>query len=317
MSYKHLSQEERYQIAVLRKLDTPQNRIAALLGRCKSTISREIARNSAELGYAPLTAHRKATLRSLNCRNARRIPLWALQLACGWLRLRWSPEQIASQAPLSHESLYQQIYAQRAAGGDLWRYLRCHRKRRRRHASGRGQRGQIANRRRLGERPDHVQERKQVGHWECDTVIGAGNRQALVTLVERKSGYVVMAKVAHKSAHEVSRAIIDGLLPLAKRVKTLTYDNGKEFAWHAQVDTALGSTGYFADPHSPWQRGSNENLNGLLRQYVPKDRPLETVSKEELQMIQNQLNHRPRKRLGYKTPAAVFLKSLDRVALRA
>jgi IS30 family transposase len=137
-----------------------------------------------------------------------------------------------------------------------------------------------------------------------------------VTLVEPKSGFAVLAHVTRKTSDMVSQAIITGLTPLAHRVKTVTYDNGKEFADHAAVDKALDSTAYFADPFASWQRGSNENFNGLLRQYIPKKRPLSTVTSEELKMIQDRINHRPRKRLGFKTPYQVFHQSLNRVALR-
>jgi IS30 family transposase len=155
-----------------------------------------------------------------------------------------------------------------------------------------------------------------VGHWECDTVIGANHKGAVVTMVERKSGYAVMAKVTNKTSALVSSAIVDKLQPLAVRVKTLTFDNGKEFAGHAYIDEQLQSTAYFARPFTSWERGSNENLNGLLRQYVPKKRAMSTVSDEEIRMIQNRLNNRPRKRLGFKTPSEVFHQSLKRVALR-
>ena len=162
-----------------------------------------------------------------------------------------------------------------------------------------------------------IEKRRQIGHWEGDTVIGKGHKQAIVSLVERKSGYAVLAKVENKTADLVSNAIINRLKSLATKVRTLTYDNGKEFTDHASIDQALGSISYFADPYSSWQRGSNENLNGLIRQYIPKSRPLSTVSDAELAKIEGLLNNRPRKRLGYKTPHEVFTKSFNRVALRA
>jgi IS30 family transposase len=167
----------------------------------------------------------------------------------------------------------------------------------------------------LSDRPSHIEARKQVGHWECGTVIGANHKGAIVTMVERKSGFGVIFKVAHKTSELVSNAIIEGLQPFAGRVKTLTYDNGKEFAAHIQIDQALKSTGYFARPFTSWERGSNENFNGLLRQYVPKKRSMNTVDEEEITMIQNRLNNRPRKRLGFKSPSEVFHQSLKRVAL--
>ncbi len=141
-----------------------------------------------------------------------------------------------------------------------------------------------------------------MGHWECDTVIGANHKGAIVTMVERKSSFGVIVNVAHKTSELVSNAIIEGFQPFAGRVKTLTYDNGKEFAAHIQIDQALKSTGYFARPFASWERGSNENFNGLLRQYVPKKRSMNTVDEEEITMIQNRLKNRPRKRLGFKSP---------------
>ena len=208
------------------------------------------------------------------------------------------------------------VYADKAQGGSLWTHLRCQKKRRKRYASGKSRRGQIVGRRPIAQRPASVETRSQVGHWEGDTVIGAGHKQAIVALVERKSGFAVLAHVTRKTSDLVSQAIISGLKPLAHRVKTVTYDNGKEFADHAVVDEALDSTAYFADPFASWQRGSNENFNGLLHQYIPKKRPLSTVTSDELKMIQDRINHRPRKRLGFKTPYQVFHQSLNRVALR-
>jgi IS30 family transposase len=155
-----------------------------------------------------------------------------------------------------------------------------------------------------------------VGHWECDTVIGANHKGGVVTMVERKSGYTVMAKVFHKTCELVNSAIVDKLQPLAARVKALTFDNGKEFAGHGYIDEQLQSTAYLARPFASWERGSNENLNGLLRQYVPKTRAISTVTDEEIRMIQNRLNNRPRKRLEFKTPAEVFHQSLKRDAVR-
>jgi IS30 family transposase len=177
-------------------------------------------------------------------------------------------------------------------------------------------RGQIPNRRPISERRSHIEDRKQVGHWDGDTVIGAAHKQAIVTLVERKNGFAVLAKVPNKSADLVGRAIEAKLKPLNSRVKTLTVDNGKEFADHQAIDQALGIQTYFADPYCSWQRGSNANFYGLLRQYIPKKRRMEAVTDEELTMIENRLNHRPRRRLGFETPHEVFHASLNRVALR-
>lgn len=316
MTYQHLSQTERYQIYILMKDGKTQSQIAQLMDRHKSTISRELARNTGNRGYRPRQACLLAQERSLGSRNATQITIaeWGKTVDC--LLEKWSPVQIANQVGISHETIYRHVYADKAVGGSLYQQLRCQKKRKKRYASGRERRGQIIGRRPISERPAHIETRAQVGHWEGDTVIGAAHKQAVVTLVERKSGYAVLAKVKNKTSDLVSAAIISKLSPLAPLVKTMTFDNGKEFAGHSTIDTALNSTTYFADPFASWQRGSNENFNGLLRQYIPKKRALSTVTDKELRMIQDQLNNRPRKRLGFKTPSEVFTQSLNRVALR-
>ncbi len=306
MTYHHLSQEERYQISALLKAGLTQAQISLNLGRHKSTISREVSRNSGLRGYRPRQACLLAENRALNSRNARQITDADWLCVESYLRDQWSPEQIASEVSMSHETIYRHVYADKAIGGDLYKSLRCQKKRRKRYAGGRGRRGQILGRRPICERPRYIEERRQIGHWEGDTLIGKSHKHAIVSLVERKSGYAVLAKVENKTADLVSTAIIKRLMPISERVQTLTYDNGKEFANHASIDKALGSTTYFADPYSSWQRGSNENLNGLIRQYIPKSRPLSTVTDDELAKIEMLLNTRPRKRLGYKTPIQVF-----------
>jgi IS30 family transposase len=291
--------------------------IADLLSRSKSTISRELRRNAGSRGYRPKQACELSRQRAQGSRNAALVAPWVKAQATALLQLQWSPEQIAGSLPVSHETIYQYVYADKASGGKLWKNLRCQKQKRKRYAGGLDRRGQIPNRRPLSERPLHIEDRKQVGHWECDTVIGANHKQAIVTVVERKSGYAVMAKVSNKTSDLVGAAIIKVLKPFQARVKTLTYDNGKEFCGHVEIDQALGSTGYFARPFASWERGSNENFNGLLRQYVPKVRAMANITDEEIRMIENRLNNRPRKRLGFKTPAEVFHQSLSRVALRA
>jgi IS30 family transposase len=316
MTYHHLSREERYQIFALLKEGLSQSDIAINLGRHKTTISREIARNSGQRGYRPKQANFLAQQRSVNSRNARQMDPSDWLLVERYLQSQWSPEQISAEVPISHETIYRHIYADKSFGGTLYSHLRCQKKRRKRYAGGRDRRGQIIGRRAISDRPAHIEERRQLGHWEGDTLIGKSHKQAIISLVERKSGYAVLAKVGNKTAHLVSSAIIDRLNPIAMKVQTLTFDNGKEFSDHAKIDSALGSISYFADPYSSWQRGSNENLNGLIRQYIPKSRPLSTVSDKELARIESLLNNRPRKRLGFKTPHEVFTLSMNTVALR-
>ena len=316
MKYNHLSQNERYQIFALMKAGLNQTQVALTLGRSKSTISREIQRNSGLKGYRPKQATLKSEVRALGSRNAKKVSVDTLKSAFDLVRQEWSPEQIAGTMNISHETVYRHVYADKDCGGKLFMHLRSQKKRRKRYASGRQRRGQIPNRRSIHERPAVVDLRLEVGHWEGDTVIGARHKQAIVTLVERKSGYAKLFKVKNKTAELVSAAMIKSLKPFDGLVDTITLDNGKDFADHQRVDLELGSTIYFADPFASWQRGTNENFNGLLRQYIPKDRPLSTVTQEELKMIENKLNHRPRKRLGFRTPHEVFHESLNRVALR-
>jgi IS30 family transposase len=316
MNYTHLTQNERYQIYALIKAGHPQSEIAQLLDRHPSTISRELSRNSGLRGYRPKQAQRLSETRSANSRNAPRIAPGVWEEAQLRLRQQHSPEQIAAGLPVSHETLYQRIYADKRQGGELWRNLRCQKQRRKRYASGASRRGRIPDHRPISQRPPAVETRSRVGHWEGDTLIGAGRQQAIVSLVERKSGYCLLAHVPRKTSEAVKAAIVQSLSPIRARVKTLTFDNGLEFAQHGEIDQALDSTSYFADPYASWQRGTNENTNGLVRQYLPKSRSFNTVTHKEIAMIMDRLNHRPRKRLNWKTPHQVFMQSFNRVALR-
>jgi IS30 family transposase len=250
--YKHLSREERYQIYSLLKAKQTISQISRLLGRSRSIISRELVRGRGQRGYRAEQACAKASERAKNSRNALRVQpnVWAA--VNFYLGIQWSPEQIAGKVSVSHEFVSLHVYADKVAGGDLYKNLRSQKARRKRHLCGRDRRGQIPNRRPISERPSHIEDRKQVEHWEGDTVIGAAHKQAIVTLVERKSGFAVLAKVSNKSADLVGRAIEARLLPLNARVKTLTVDNGKEFANHQAKDQSLGIQSYFADPYCSW-----------------------------------------------------------------
>ena len=317
MNYKHRNQIERYQIHSLMKAQHNITQVASLIGRDKSTISRELRPNAGCRGDKAKQACELACKRSEASRNASTLAPWVKEQARALLRLQSSCEQIVSKLPVSHESLYLHVYADKARGGALWKNLRCQEQKRKRYASGRDRRGQIPNRRPLSERPAYVEGRKQVGHWECDTVIGAAHKQAIVTVVARKSGYAVMAKVSKKTSDLVGLVSIQALKPFEARVKTLAYDNGKEFSGYARINEALGSTGYFAPLFARWERSSNENFNGLLRQYVPKKRQIASITNEELRTIENRLNKRHRRRFGFRTPVEVFHQSLCCVALRA
>ncbi len=252
MNYKHLSQIERYQIHSLMKAQHNITQIARLLGRDKSTISRELRRNAGCRGYRAKQACELAYKRSESSRNANTHAPWVKEQANVLLKLQWSPEQIASKLPLSHESLYLHVYADKARGGTLWKNLRCQKQKRKRYASGRDRRGQFPNRRPLSERPAHIDKRLQVGHWECDTVIGANHKQAIVTVVERKSGYAVMAKISNKTADLVGAAIIEARgLSSAASAANAAIDHMRDWALgtHGKwVTMGIPSQGWYGIP---------------------------------------------------------------------
>ena len=313
MNYTQLTQEERYQIYALKKAGHDQAEIAELLERDKSTISRELRRNRGLKGYRPQQAHNLALRRRYDKAQPRiGNQVWLLVEAL--IREEWSPEQIVGRVAMeqgvsiSHEWIYQYIYADKHSGGDLYRYLRCQKVRRKRYGIY-SRRGTIPNQVSIDERPAIVDSKRRFGDWEGDTVIGKGHRGALVTLVERKSLYTVIRSVLHKTAKAVRDAVTDGLSPYIDWVHTITYDNGREFADHEGMASDLEASIYFAHPYASWERGLNENTNGLIRQYFPKDRDLTTVTKYEIEQAMDNLNHRPRKSLGYRTPYEVFFNT--------
>jgi IS30 family transposase len=252
MSYTHLSQNERYQIYTMLDLLSVAE-IAQRLGRHESTIGRELVRNRGGRGYRPKQAQVLAEARSIGSRNAVCISpvIWAQ--AVDLLLVQHSPEQIAGCLRISHETVYQRVYDDSTGG--LKGHLRCQKKRKKRYASGASRRGQIPNRRWIEERSAAVETRKNIGHWEAGTVIGAAHKGALVTLVERKSGMLFIKKMDFKHADLVSQAMIDLLTPVKQMVATMTYDNGKEFAMHESVNTAIECESFFADPYCSWHCG--------------------------------------------------------------
>jgi len=317
--YTQLAQEERYQIYALMKAEHNQAEIAMILGRHKSTISREIRRNTGLRGYRPQQAQRLTEERR-QTKAQPRIPYSLWQQVKRLLREDWSPEQItlwlkAEYAiSISHEWIYQYILRDKADSGDLYRHLRCQKQRRKRYGSY-SRRGQLIDRISIDERPTIVDLRSRLGDWEIDTIIGKGHQQAIVSLTERKSRYTLIQKVKRKTAQCVSDAIINLLSPFSKKVHTLTSDNGKEFAEHKTIANKLNAKFYFAHPYASWERGLNENTNGLIRQYFPKNKDFTTINQKEINQVMNKLNNRPRKCLGIKTPNQVFLGINPSVAL--
>ncbi len=306
MNYTHLTQQERYQIYALKKAGHTQIEIANVLERNASTISRELSRNSGGRGYRPKQAHCSSIDR--RAMNARTVDEATWQFAQEMIMMQWSPEQISGHADISPETVYQRVYANKQAGGLLWKNLRCQKKHKKRYGKI-DRRGMIPNRLSIEDRPAIVETRSRIGDWEADTVIGKNHRQAIVSIVERKSGFTLIRKVERKTALAVSQAMIGLLKPHQKKVHTITSDNGREFAGHEEIASGLKADFYFAHPYSSWERGTNENTNGLIRQYFPKNRDFTTITQQEINTAMERLNNRPRKRLGYQTPNQVFFKS--------
>lgn len=319
MNYTQLTRNQRYQISALMKAGHNQTEIANILGVHKSTISREVARNTGQRGYRPKQAHNLAIERR-QARAMRRIDDAIWSNVRKLLKEDWSPEQISlwlsdhHDQTVSHESIYQYVLADKHAGGTLHKHLRCQKQRRKRYGVY-SRRGQIPNQTSIDERPAIVDKRQRIGDWELDTVIGKRHQQALVTLVERKSKLSLVAKVRQKTAESVTEAIIRLLKPLSPWVHTLTADNGREFAQHEKIAKALGAKFYFAHPYASWERGLNENTNGLIRQYFPKQHDFTTITQRQIDRVMDKLNNRPRKTLGIKTPNQVFFGINPPVAL--
>ncbi|MGZ4518345.1 MAG: IS30 family transposase [Mycobacteriaceae bacterium] len=322
LSARFLSEDERVLIADRVRAGLSLRAIGRELGRPASTISREVRRNRDEAGrYRPFNAHRMALRRLVRPKERRLARDPVLQdMVQGWLDLRWSPEQIAHTLRLEypentawhlvHESIYQAIYARDATlGRDRFTCLRTRRPRRRPHRVPDARRaGSLREMTMIGDRPADVQDRAIPGHWEGDLITGAANRSAIGTLVERTTRYVLLVHLPKKHTADATREGVVNVmsdLPADLR-RSLTWDQGKEMAGHLEITASTGMSVYFCEPRSPWQRGTNENSNGLLRDYFPKATNLAVHSAERPGQVQDELNNRPRKTLGWKSPAAAL-----------
>jgi len=323
-----LSLEDREEIRAGLQAGDSLAAIACRIGRCASTVSREVNRNGGRRRYRAVAADGAAYRRSLRPKPSklaqnRRLRAQVEEL----LEERWSPQQIAARLrrefaddpgmQVSHETIYQSLFVQArgALRKDLARCLRTGRTRRRARGRPDG-RGQLRDMVVISERPAEVEDRAVPGHWEGDLLLGAGNRSAIVTLVERHTRYVLLARIGtDKTSPAVCEAIAQKILELPEQLaRSLTWDRGREMADHAQFSLKTGLPVYFCDPHSPWQRGSNENTNGLLRQYFPKGTDLSLHSQEKLDRVAAQLNGRPRETLGWDTPAERLTKLIAMTA---
>jgi IS30 family transposase len=319
MNYTQMTEIERYQIKAYLTAGYTQKAIAYELNRTPSTISRELKRNKGLRGYRPQQAQRLANERKQRHSHLKIIDAtWRIIVSL--LKEDWSPEQIngwlnhSGQQSVSIEWIDHYILTDKKAGGELYRHLRCQKKRRKRYGSV-DKRGQIKNRVSIDERPAIVDTRQRVGDWEMDLIIGRIGGSVLMTAVERRTRYTLIGFAPNKTAEKVKDCIIDVMAPLASLVKTQTYDNGKEFALHEAIAEALEASSYFAHPYHSWERGLNENTNGLIRQYAAKGASFDEMKPEEVINIMEKLNNRPRKCLDFKTPNQVLFGINPPIAL--
>lgn len=314
MKYHQITQGERYRISALRQEGLCPAAIARRLGRHRSTISREYARNGSrwDNGYRPSRAQEQANGRRSRSRRNQRFDEMDWIFVDSLLREEWSPEQTSGHlrkmgaVSISHETIYCHVWKDRENGGDLCKHLRCATKKRRKRYARYDSRGRLAGKRHISERPSWIERRSQVGHWEIDTVMGSGDGHCIVTLVERATGYVLIGKLTSRHMEETARRTIQLIRKHPGKFKTITADNGTEFHAYKKIEKATGVKIYFATPYHSWERGSNENANGLIRQYLPKRKSMAHVTQHGCNQIAEKLNARPRKRYDFETPEERF-----------
>ena len=314
MRYHQLSEAERYAIARWRGQGHSMRTIARLLERSPSTISREVRRNATNHDghYRPEKAQQYAVARRRRSRrNLHYGPRDWAPIARA-IRRKWSPAQIVGRARLqqrptmSAETIYRYLRLDRREGGQLWQRLRIVSKFGRKRRGSPETRGRLLGKRHISERPAAVEQRRQPGHWEGDTVIGKDQRHCILTLVERVSGFTIIKKLVARNVEQANQAMRRAIQRLNDRFRTITLDNGTEFHGYQAVEDETGVPFYFATPYHSWERGTNENTNGLIRQYLPKGSCFKNLTQAECDKIAKELNDRPRERLGFKTPAEVF-----------
>ncbi len=315
MTYRQITFAERYTLGLLRQRGLAAAAIARVLGRHRSTIGREVQRNGTPRDgcYRPQLADWYARGRRSRARCQRRVTVAKLRRGQALLEEQWSPEQVAGwlrrhqELEISHETIYRYIWADKRDGGMLYTHLRGARKQRRKRNGRYDSRGRVAGKRPITTRPAVVETRAQVGHWEADTVLGPG-RPCILSLVERKTGYVVIGKLRARTTEQVNQRATALIHAQPRRVRTITADNGTEFHGYAAIEQATPTRFYFATPHHAWERGTNENTNGLIRQYLPKRRSMAPLTQQDCDRIAAQLNRRPRKRLDYRTPEECYAR---------
>jgi len=317
--YTHLNQEKRNTLQRMRLQGETLTDIAKAIGVHKSTVSREIHRNMHFNGnkryYTPSKAQEKANGRIHKPRRPSPITEQDWAVVDHYIREDYSPEQIAhavqlpSRQSVSHETIYKHIYANKKAGGHLHQHLRHRTRKRRKRYRSRDSRGRLQGKRLITDRPEHINQRTTIGHWEVDTVVSSKSKHCILTMVERTTGYTIIEKMINRTAEETTAAMIRAIHRTRIPVLTITADNGTEFHDFKTVEQKTSTIIYFALPHHSWERGTNENTNGLIRQYIAKRQDMRYITQEQCTRIEIRLNTRPRKRLNYQSPISYLMKA--------
>jgi len=317
--YKHLTSVQRHQIKVLHKSGHSLSFIAQQVGIHKSTVSRELKRNARQWGsYDPVVAQQIANDRKERFAKNRKFTPGMERFIREKLQFQqWSPEQIKGYCDkndipmVSHQRIYQFIYQDKSNGGLLYKNLRTGAKKCRKKYGSTKPDLTIKHRRSIDLRPSVVDSKERFGDWEIDTIVGKNNKGAILTVVERKSAFVMMVKLNGRNADELAKSTVRLLAPYKDKVHTITSDNGKEFARHQQIANKLNARFFFAHPYSSWERGINEYTNKLIRQYIPKKTSFDNIQQRDINHINLKLNTRPRKNLNYDSPMRVYLSNFD------
>ena len=317
MTYCQLTSAERYMLAALRRQGLNPSEIARALGRHRSTVCREVRRNStrADGRYRAFTAQERTNGRRSRSRRNLRFSAGDFAAVEELLCRQWSPEQVSGHLArlgllcISHETIYRHVWRDKRAGGLLYTHLRGARKQRRKRYGSYDSRGKLAGKRPISERPASVETRVQLGHWEIDTVMGTGSKDCIVSLVERKTGLLLIGKLADRTTTSLNRRVIEIIKKHKGAFETITSDNGMEFHHYQCIEARTQALFYFARPYHSWERGSNENANGLIRQYLPKGTSMAGLTQQQCNSIARKLNTRPRKRHGFRTPLECYYGS--------
>lgn len=323
MKKSHLTLSQRYQIQAYKESGKTQTEIAGLILKDKSVVCRELQRNINEKGrYKAVYASGLSEIRKERLKRPRKLSVeMEKEIKKALTEEQWSPEQIKGrfdkeQRPMvSHERIYQLIRKDKQEGGSLYKHTRHHLKHRKRPVGGKVI--VIKDKVSIDDRPAIINDKGRFGDWEIDTIIGAENKGAIVTIVERQTGFLFMKKLSHgKVALSLAETVIDMLMPYKKSILSITSDNGTEFAEHKLISKKLGTAFFFAHPYSSWERGLNENTNKLIRQYIPKKHPFENYNDQVITELQHKINQRPRKKLQFNNPKHIFYTNLEnKVAL--